>query len=147
MRPLLALLLGTLWLAACTKPVPPPVGRWEGTYESGGTFIVARLELTSDGQARISAPDVTDANIASYDDRMAMRENLADRLAGGWGEVKFRPMAFDGATFRLRGGFAPQFEWNRSSNSMTLFIYFGANPALHFTMRPVSEFSDNPWQH
>ena len=37
---LLCLLLG---LAACSKSAPP-VGKWEGGYEGGGTIVAARME-------------------------------------------------------------------------------------------------------
>lgn len=144
MRSLLGILLGTLLLVSCSKP-DPPVGRWEGTYESGGTFIAARLELAPGAEVRVSAPDVTDPSIDNAADRAAMRQNMADRLAGAWGEVEFRPMAFDGTTFRRPGGFAPQFDWDRASNRMMLYVYLGTEPAIHVPLLPVKEFSDNPW--
>src|SRR5471030_1892006 len=81
MRPFLALLVCALLLAACSKPAPP-VGRWEGTYESGDTFVAARLEIAGGSQIRISAPDVTDGSVASEEDRVQMRQNMAGRLAG-----------------------------------------------------------------
>jgi len=146
MRALLAVMFGALLLAACSKPTPP-VGRWEGTYESDGTFIAARLELAPHAQVRISAPDVTDPSITNEPDRAAMRQNMADRLAGAWGEVEARPMDFDGTTFRKPNGFAPQIEWNSASNMMTLYVYLGARPALHIPLNPVSEFSADPWPH
>ena len=31
-------------LAACSKPAPP-VGKWEGGYEGGGTIVAARVEI------------------------------------------------------------------------------------------------------
>jgi len=146
MRALLAVIFGALLLASCSKPAPP-VGRWEGTYESGGTFIAARLELSPNAQVRISAPDVTDLSIDNEPDRAAMRQNMADRLAGAWGDVEVRTMDFDGTTFRKPNGFAPQLEWNSSSNMMTLYVYLGAQPALHIPLHPVTEFSANPWPH
>ena len=146
MRPLLALVLGTLLLASCSK-TPPPVGRWEGTYESGDTFVAARLEIASGPQVRISAPDVTDGSIASEDDRTAMRQNMAARLAGGWGEIAPRPMDFDGTTFRKPGGIAPQIEWDAKTKAMTLYVYLGTQPVLKIPLKPVSDFSDDPWPH
>ena len=144
MRPILAFLLGVFLLASCTKS-PPPVGRWEGTYESGGTFIAARLELLPNAQVRISAADVTDTSVGNEQDSMAMRQNLADRLAGAWGDIAPRPMDFDGTTFRKPGGFAPQIEWDRASNIMTLSVYIGTQPAIHVPLRAVTDFSSNPW--
>lgn len=144
MRPFVAVLLATLVLAACSKTAPP-AGRWEGTYESNGTFIAARLELAPNAQARISAPDVTDPSIDNEADRAVMRQNIADRLAGAWGAVESRPMDFDGSTFRRAGGIAPQIEWEPSTNVMTLYVYLGTSPAIRMALRPVADFSANPW--
>jgi hypothetical protein len=146
MRPFVAVLLASLLLASCSKSAPP-VGRWEGSYESGGTFIAARLELAPNAQVRISAPDVTDPSIDNESDRAAMRQNMADRLAGAWGEVAPRPMDFDGTTFRKPGGIAPQIDWDQASNTMTLYVYLGTNPAIHIPLHPVQDFSSNPWPH
>jgi hypothetical protein len=146
MRPFVAVLVTALMLASCAK-TEPPSGRWEGTYESGGTFIAARLELAPDAQARTSAPDVTDASIDNEPDRAAMRQNIADRLAGAWGEVESRPMEFDGTTFRKTGGIAPQIDWDRSSNVMNLYVYLGTLPAIRIPLHPVQDFSGNPWVH
>ena len=144
MRPLLALMACAFLLAACSKPVPP-AGRWEGTYESGDTFIAARLEIEADRQVRISAPDVTDSGVASEEDRAQMRQNMASRLAGGWSEVAPRPMDFDGTTFRKPGGIAPQIDWDAQSKVMTLYVYIGTRPVIKIPLHPVGDFSDNPW--
>ncbi len=146
MRPVVAVLFGAFLLASCSKSAPP-VGRWEGTYEQSGTFIAARLELAPNAQVRISAPDVTDPSIDNDQDRSAMEQNMADRLAGAWGDVAPRPMDFDGTTFRKPGGIAPQIEWDRSSNTMTLFVYLGTRPAIRIPLHPVDDFSSNPWAH
>ncbi len=143
MRPIAAL-FGVFLLAACSDPLPP-VGRWEGTYQSGGAFIAARLELAGGAMARISAPDVTDPSIDNDGDRTAMEQNLADRLAGAWGDVAPRPLDFDGATFRQRGGSAPLIAWERASNTMTLYVYLGAQSAVRVVLHPVADFSSNPW--
>lgn len=146
MRPLLALLFGVLVLSSCSK-APPPVGRWEGTYESGDTFIAARLEIAPGPQVRVSAPDVTDSSVASEDDRVTMRQNMAARLAGGWGEIAPRTMDFDGTTFRKPGGIAPQIEWDAGAKAMTLYVYLGTHPAIKIPLKPVGDFSDDPWPH
>jgi hypothetical protein len=144
MRQILALLFGALLLTACSKNSAPPEGRWEGAYDSGQTFVAARVEIAS-GQVRVSAPDITDAGVASDADRAQMRENISERLAGGWGEVDPRPMDFDGATFRKPGGIAPQIDYDPSSRHLTLYVYLGTQPALKIPLHPVAEFSDNPW--
>jgi hypothetical protein len=143
MRQILALLFGTVLLTACSKTAPPE-GRWEGAYDAGQTFVAARVEIAA-GQVRVSAPDVTDAGVASDDDRVQMRENIAARLAGGWGEVEPRPMDFDGTTFRKPGGFAPQMDYDPASKQLTLYVYLGTQPALKIGLRPVAAFTDNPW--
>ncbi|HUO88982.1 MAG TPA: hypothetical protein VMU08_07400 [Rhizomicrobium sp.] len=144
MRQIVALLFGTILLAACTKATPPQ-GRWEGAYDAGQVFVAARVEIASAGQVRISAPDVTDAGVASEDDRIQMRENVSARLAGGWGDVAPRPMDFDGTTFRKPGGIAPQMDYDPATRRLTLYVYLGTRPPLLIPLRPVSQFSDNPW--
>ena len=146
MRPLLALLFAALVLASCSKN-PPPAGRWEGAFDDGTIFVAARLEIEPDGTIRVSAPDVVDPSIVNEDDRAAMRQNMSQRLAGGWGEVAPRPMDFDGTTFRKPGGIAPQIEWNAQTKTMTLYVYIGTHPALKIPLHPVDDFTDNPWAH
>ena len=142
MRPVIAILLTTLLLASCSKQ-QPPLGRWEGTYEVGGTFIAARLEMAANAQIRVSAPDVTDSDVDT--DRLQMEQNMSDRLAGAWGAVEPRPMDFDGTTFRKPGGIAPQIEWESASNTMTLYVYLGNRPAIRIRLHRVDDFSQNPW--
>jgi hypothetical protein len=136
-----ALMLCTL--AACS-PSAPPEGRWEGAYESGDTMIVARLETTHDGQVRISLPDITGVSNDPAE-RTTTRESLAERLAGGWGEVAPRPMDFDGTTFRKPGGIAPQIDYDKSTNTMNVYVYLGTSPAILVPLHSVANFSDNPW--
>jgi hypothetical protein len=146
MRPLLVLMFGAVLLASCSKPAPP-VGRWEGAYDAGGTFVAARLEIEPDGQVRVSAPDIADADTNSEDDRVQMRQTMAGRLAAGWDAIAPRPMDFDGTTFRKPGGIAPQIDWDSGKKTMTLYVYLGIQPALHLPLKPVGDFSDNPWTH
>ena len=68
------------------------------------------------------------------------------RLSGAWGEVVPRRMDFDGTTFRKPNGIAPQAEWDKASNMMTLYVYIGTRPVIKMMLRPVSTFSDNPWR-
>jgi hypothetical protein len=145
MRTILALLLVAVALAGCSKPAPPQ-GRWEGAYDDGSTFVAARMEIGQDGLVRISAPDVTDVTLGSRDDQLMMRETMSQRLAGAWGEIPERRMDFDGTTLRKPGGIAPQAEWDKASNTMTLYVYIGTRPPIKMMMRPVDDFSDNPWQ-
>jgi hypothetical protein len=130
-------------LAGCSKP-QPPVGKWEGGYESGGDLVAARVEILAGGAVKISAPDVTNA-IGNRDQVEAMRAQLAADLVNGWSDVTPRTFDFDGKTFRKPGGVAPQMVWDKGTNQMTLELYIGANPALPVPLRPVNDFHDNPF--
>src|ERR1700761_1876616 len=133
-------------VSACSHSAPP-VGRWEGVYDTSDTIIAARVEITAKGDIFVSAPDVTDIGGASSEDRAATRQKLADGLDESWGSVVPRPMDFDGKTFRKPGGIAPQMEWDSSANTMTLVLYLGAAPELRVTLRPVKDFSPDPFSH
>jgi hypothetical protein len=130
-------------LAGCSKP-QPPVGKWEGGYESGGDLVAARVEILAGGAVKISAPDVTNA-IGNHDQIDTMRAQLAADLVNGWSDVTPRTFDFDGKTFRKPGGVAPQMVWDKDTNQMTLELYIGANPALPVPLRPVNDFHDNPF--
>lgn len=132
-----------LGLAACSKP-SPPVGKWEGGYETGGDLVAARVEILPNGQVKVMAPDYTNA-IGSRDQIDRLRARLAASLANGWSDVKPRRFEFDGKTFRKPGGVAPQMVWDKDSNQMTLQLYIGARPALPVPLRPVDGFHDNPF--
>jgi hypothetical protein len=137
----IALAIALLGLTACTHPAPPQ-GRWEGTYDSGGTLIAARLEIEADGLVRVSAPNISDV---APDDADAARAKLASDLDAGWESVQPRAMDFDGETFRKPGGIAPQMIWKAKSKQMRLMVYLGKNPGLDIAMRQVGDFSDNPF--
>jgi hypothetical protein len=143
MRRLAALLAVGLGLAACSHPAPP-VGRWEGTYESNDTMIVARMEIAADGTVRVSAPDISNLG-ATPDDRALTRENLAGKLAAAWPSVGPREMDFDGKIFRKPGGIAPQMIWKDGTKEMWLVVYIGAAPSIRVALHKVDDFSDNPW--
>jgi hypothetical protein len=130
-------------LAACSGKTPP-VGRWEGVYETGDTLIAARMEVNAKGEVFVSAPDATNIGGVADADREAMRQRLAQGLASGWGDVGGRHYDFDGSTFRKPGGIAPQMEWHSSDNTMTMYVYLGTD-SMHVALHPVKTFSDNPW--
>jgi hypothetical protein len=138
-----AALAAFLMLAACSKPTPP-VGKWEGGYESGGTVVAARVEILPGGQVKVSAPDITYIT-GSREQINEMRARLSAGLTNGWSEVAPRSFDFDGTTFRKPGGIAPQMVWDKASNQMTLELFIGAKPALPIPLRPVSDFHDNPF--
>ena len=133
-----------LALTACSKPQPPQ-GKWEGGYDDDGVLVAARVEIGADGQVKISAPDLTNAQGAKPERLAQMREQLSADLATAWDTVAPRPFDFDGTTFRKPGGVAPQMEWDKDSNQMTLELYIGANAALPIPLRPVDSFHDSPW--
>jgi hypothetical protein len=144
MRKIALAALTVLVLASCSHR-KPPVGRWEGTYETADIMIAARFEVESDGQVRVSAPDLLDIGSTPQEERPALRERLAGDLASGWERVAPRPMDYDGQTFRKPGGIAPQAVWNAKTKAMQLVVYLGTRPGIHIPMRRVDEFSDNPW--
>ena len=131
-------------LTGCSKP-QPPVGRWEGGYQFAGTLVAARVEVMPDGQVRVSAPDITNLDLAKPDRLVALRQELAADLATGWDGIAPRPFDFDGKTFRKPGQIAPQMVWDKKTNQMELKLYIGANPAMPVPLRPVPGFHDNPW--
>jgi hypothetical protein len=133
-----------LSVAACSKPAPP-VGRWEGGFQSNSTLVAARVEVMKDGQVRLSAPDITNLTMTRPERMAELRQQLASDLANGWDSVAPRAFDFDGETFRKPGGYAPQMVWDKNTNQMTLELYIGANPALPVPLRPVPEFHDNPF--
>lgn len=144
MRPAALFLAVLALLAGCSKPAPP-VGKWEGGYQSNSTLVAARVEIGPDGLVKVSAPDLTGLESASPERMAQLRQELAADLAGGWDSVAPRPLDFDGDTFRKPGGVAPQMVWDKKTGQMTLEIYIGANPALPVPLRPVPDFHDNPW--
>src|SRR3954471_4098876 len=131
-------------LTACSKPTPP-VGKWEGGYASNATLVTARVEVLPNGKVRVSAPDITNLDLAPPERMARLREQLAADLATSWESVAPRDFDFDGDTFRKPGGFAKQMVWDKKTNQMTLELYIGARPALPVPLRPVADFHDDPW--
>jgi len=71
-------------LTGCSKP-QPPVGKWEGGYESGGDLVVARVEILPNGQVRVMAPDITNA-VGPRERIEQLRARLSADLANGWSD-------------------------------------------------------------
>ncbi len=143
---LLCLFLPLGGLAGCGPDPTPPLGRWEGSYESPETLVTARVEISRDGQIRLSAPHLTDISPdLSEPERENRRQNLAARLLADWPAVAPRKLAFDGETFRLPDGVAPQMVWTTSTNHMLLYLYLGKRPALKIPLRPAGSFSTDPF--
>lgn len=136
--------LAFLVLTACSKPQPPQ-GRWEGGYDGNGTLVAARVEIGADGLIKLSAPDITNMQDAKPERLQRMHEELVADLVTAWDTVEARPFDFDGKIFRKPGEFAPQMEWDKKTNQMTLDLYIGANPALPIPLRPVDTFHESPW--
>ena len=148
MRALLAVVaigLCLVGLSACSNSKTPPVGRWEGAFETPDATVTVRLEITSKGEIFLSAPNATDVENASADQRSAIRQRLANELAAGWSAIEARPLEFDGRVFRKPGGIAPQLEWNPDARQMTAVLYLGLRAALRVPLRPVTAFDSDPW--
>jgi hypothetical protein len=129
-----------LVLAACADP-RPPVGRWEGVYEDAGVIIVARLEITTDGVVRVSAPNaITEGSALSQAERARLLGRLQAGLAASWPAVKPLPLEFDGAIFRKPGGVAPQLEWDAGRKRMTMVYYSGNRASVRVSLTEVGEF-------
>ena len=143
MRAAVVPLLVVVLLAGCSAH-KPPVGRWEGTLDTAEAMVAARVEIDDKGLVRVTAPNAEDVGDAE-DTRAAMRQSLAAGLAANWDEVPPREMDFDGHTFRKRGGIAPQMIWDAEKKRMYLVVYLGKKPGINILLRPVDDFSDNPW--
>jgi hypothetical protein len=136
-----ATLLGLLVLVACSHP-RPPIGRWEGAYEDPGVIIVARLEIDSIGNVRVSAPNaITDAGPLSDGERSVLHERLRAGLAESWPSVAPLPLVFNGRAFHKPGGVAPQLEWDKTAKRMTLVFYSGNRASIHMPLEAVQNFT------
>jgi len=135
--------LAVLVLAGCSRHAPP-AGRWEGTHDSSAAMVVARVEIDPKGNIRVSAPNAENVG-DNEDDRVAMRQHIAEGLASGWDEVEPRKMDFDGHTFRKPNGIAPQMVWDARKKRMYLIVYLGKNPGMTIPLKTVDDFSDDPW--
>jgi hypothetical protein len=135
-----AALLALLMLAGCSDP-RPPVGRWQGAYEDSGLILVARLEIDSAGNVRVSAPNAI-ANTAglTQSERADLHAKLASGLASSWPNVAPLPLEFDGHAFHKRGGVAPQLEWDEATKRMILVFYSGNRPSVHVRLEAVKDF-------
>jgi len=145
MRKFFIVIFATLALGGCWRHAQAPAGRWEGTYEADDIMIVARVEVEPDGAVRVSAPNYTDLDGATEEQRNEIRGNLASGLADGWDHVPARAFDFDGHDFRKPGGIAPQMTWDKAAKQMTLIVYLGTHPAIDIPLHAKDEFSDNPW--
>jgi hypothetical protein len=145
MRKLFLVVVASLALAGCFRHAAAPTGRWEGTYEADDIMIVARVEVVPGGAVRVSAPNYTDLEGATEEQKNEIRGNLASGLADGWGQVPARRFDFDGHDFRKPGGIAPQMTWDSATKQMTLIVYLGTHPAIDIPLHAKDDFSDNPW--
>ena len=132
-------------VTACSRHVPPPVGRWEGTYDSGDAIVAARMEVTPKEQIFVSAPNAENIGDMSQEDRAAVRRKLADGLAAGWDSLPPHKMDFDGKFFRNPNGIAHQAEWDAAAQRMTLIVYLDKGDGIRIPMHSVKQFSPNPF--
>jgi hypothetical protein len=134
----------TLALAGCSKHTPPPVGQWEGVYDTAEAMVAARVAIDDEGYVKIMAPN---AELIGSDPkaRQEMRDNLSSGLLAGWDRIDPRKMEFDGTVFRRPGGVAPQLEWDPQAHRMTMITYLGRGHPIRFKLHAVDDFSDDPW--
>ena len=141
MRARFAALAAALILTACSEDPPPPVGRWQGVYESGDAVIVARLEIAPGGAVRVSAPNAFgEVSGLTEFDRARVLDQLSAGLSEGWAGIQPLPFNFDGKIFRKPGGVAPQMEWDETRKQMTLIVYPGLKDTIRMPLEPVAEF-------
>jgi hypothetical protein len=142
----IAFVIGLCFAAAfgCAK-APPPAGRWQGSFESRDTIVVARLEIDAKGNIFLCAPDATDIAGSSGDDRAAIRQRLSDGMNLAWGQTEPKRYEFDGRVFRKPGGVAPQLEWDPDQKSMTAVVYLGLRAAIRVPLHPVTQFTNDAW--
>jgi hypothetical protein len=145
MRRFAILLIAGLVLAGCSKSHQVPAGRWIGHYESSSVMVVAWLEITPQGDVRVSAPDFLDPGEPTDEQREAAHTRLANQLYDGWGNIPSRHYEFNGHVFRKPGGFAPQMEWNPVTKQMKVVFYFGMQRSIRIAMQPVKEFTEDTW--
>ena len=145
MRRFAILLIAGLVLAGCSKSHQVPSGRWIGHYESSSVMVVAWLEITPDGDVRVSAPDFLDPGEITDEQREAAHKRLANELYEGWGNIPSRRYEFNGHIFRKPGGVAPQMEWNPATKQMKVVFYFGMQRSIRIAMQPVKEFTEDTW--
>lgn len=141
---ILASAFGLATLAACSNP-PPPVGRWEGVYEDAGLIVAVRLEISPNGEVRVSAPNAIadEGSPIPVAERGQLRARLLDGLAMSWPHVLPLPLEFDGKTFHKPGGVAPQLEWDTKSRHMTMIFYSGNRASIRVRLNAVDAFSAN----
>jgi hypothetical protein len=125
---------------ACGPQKTPPPGRWQGVYESRSEIILVRLEIEPGGAIYLSAPNVTDIDGASADDRGAIRQKLNSELETAWNGIEPRVLEFDGSVFRKPGGVAPQLEWDADTRRMAAIIYIGMKPGIRIPLQAVARF-------
>ena len=143
MRGWLVAILAIATVAVGCSGDQAPVGKWQGAYSDDNAVIVARVEVQSDGQVRVSAPDAF-ADFTTMDPgyKLAIEQNLRAGLAASWPKVAPRPFDYDGTTFRYPGGVAPQLRYDSSTRHMTMYVYQGgARPTLHIDLEPVDQFN------
>lgn len=139
------LIVAAVLMAACGRGPAPPAGKWIGHYEASGIMVAVRLEIGSDGAVRVSAPNILNTAVNNEVQRKAMHRKLADELERSWSKVEARDMDFDGKIFRKPGGVAPQMVWNAATRTMKVVCYFGLQKSIYIDMRPVGDFSADPW--
>ena len=141
MRARFIALIAAAVLTACSADPEPPLGRWQGVYESSDALIVARLEISPGGIVRVSAPNAFGEKAGILEaDRERVRAQLETGLSRAWPAIQPLNFSFDGKIFRKQGGVAPQMEWDETSKRMTLIVYPGLRDTIRMPLEPVEDF-------
>ena len=142
---LIGLLSCGLFISGCSESHKPPSGRWIGHLDSPAVMVDAWLEITPNGDVKVSAPDILDPGEPTDEQREAAHKRLANQVYDDWGSVHARHYEFDGHTFRKPGGVAPQMEWDPSSQKMKLVFYFAMQRSIRIAMSEVKDFNQDTW--
>ncbi|MFN8947865.1 MAG: hypothetical protein ACK6DM_11340 [Alphaproteobacteria bacterium] len=137
-------LIGTilLLLAACSQQ-QAPAGRWEGYLEDTEWIIAVRLQV-NEGNTIYATALSLDVSAMSNAARMENTQTLLQTLPEQWKEATPGEIDFSNNILRRKGGVAPLFVHEPSSNTMTFHFYAGGKLTRRVPLRPVEAFTPPP---
>ena len=137
-------LIGTilLLLAACSQQ-QAPAGRWEGYLEDTEWIIAIRLQVNEGNTIYATALSLDVAGMSNAA-RMENTRTLLQTLPEQWKEATPGEIDFSNNILRRKGGVAPLFVHEPSSNTMTFHFYAGGKLTRRVSLRPVKAFTPPP---